>query len=345
MLVDTGAPLVFVDPRFATDAQANEGRGVARSFEAFGGRFRNLPFVPAQVVTPALGAPALGGIIGCAAFCDYGLSLDYQGERIALGADAEARDPRQTIEVPMMVLGGGLGTAPGTPATVHIPASRGLVHAHVEGRAVLLLVDTGASATVLRASILAELDMEARAFLLSPVASMFGTSEARLMRARSLRVGEAERTGIVIAEDPVFEGLLDLLEEEVGMPIDGVLGASYLQHFSVAVDHPRQTLRLRPYTDDHHVYDLGIRVGIRLGAGNIIAEVRPDTSADAAGLMPGVTLRAIDGIDVSGHPSPLSEALLGGPRGAAHALTVEATTDGGPARTVIVEVDDDWIPL
>jgi carboxyl-terminal processing protease len=95
-----------------------------------------------------------------------------------------------------------------------------------------------------------------------------------------------------------------VLAEDVGEPVDGLLGYSFLKHYRIALDFPRGRLWFDPSRGDvvdrieeysHPGLQLeNVRGGVRVFA---VAEGSP---AARAGIRAGDELMAIDGESVSG---------------------------------------------
>ena len=80
-----------------------------------------------------------------------------------------------------------------------------------------------------------------------------------------------------------------------------------------------------------------VRKGLR------VADVRPDTPAEEAGIEPGDVIVAVDGESIAGVPSNVSTARIKGPAGTEVTLRL-IPVDGGRARDVVVERADVRVP-
>lgn len=98
----------------------------------------------------------------------------------------------------------------------------------------LLLLDTGASITVLSAAAFAALQADAPSLGERPLATANGVVMATIYRIRSLAVGSRSVNGLEIA---VVEQL-----DEGG--VVGLLGMDYLEHFDYAIDRQQDALYL-----------------------------------------------------------------------------------------------------
>jgi hypothetical protein len=107
-----------------------------------------------------------------------------------------------------------------------------------------LLLDTGASVTVVRPELARRAGMEAltRAPRLSVRVAGGETFSVPFVRARALRVGEAAVEGLDI-------GVSDSLTRGLPSAIDGVLGTNFLNHFRVTIDRMSRRLSLDPVAD------------------------------------------------------------------------------------------------
>jgi predicted aspartyl protease len=126
-----------------------------------------------------------------------------------------------------------------TSAPIEIQDSMIFVSAVVNGSSARLLLDTGATKTIIRPNLAQRAGIEpGRA---SPQATMIvvggGQLSVPLVRARSLAIGQAEVHAIEIG---VYEATPDLPD------VDGILGIDYLGHFAVTIDRHRRTLLLAP---------------------------------------------------------------------------------------------------
>jgi carboxyl-terminal processing protease len=74
-----------------------------------------------------------------------------------------------------------------------------------------------------------------------------------------------------------------------------------------------------------------------------VADVLPDTPAEAAGIEPGDVIVAVDGESIAGVPSNVSTARIKGPAGTEVALRL-IPVDGGEAHEIVVERADVRVP-
>ena len=109
-----------------------------------------------------------------------------------------------------------------------------LVHATLNGRIDgLFLLDTGASICVLAPGTARQLDLPAAAAQVE-LRTANGTVRAPVVQLRSVDVGGNRARDVEAVIHPA-----------VPPPLDGIIGLSFLDHFSYGVDPRRRVLRLR----------------------------------------------------------------------------------------------------
>jgi hypothetical protein len=127
-----------------------------------------------------------------------------------------------------------------------------VVDAVAEQTETIALVDTGASYVVISSDLLDRLGPSGRPELCCrEVATLFGDQRVHMTRLSRLGVGEAEVTNL-----PVFvwdesgsaeaKGLFDMLSDEVGRPVEVLIGGSFLRHFVVHMDYAERIMKLSP---------------------------------------------------------------------------------------------------
>ena len=264
--------------------------------------------VDAGVIRRVTGRPVLG-LLGQALFRDRVVVLDYgEGTLVVLPPGMSPASPSPAA---------GPAMSSGAMAVPFRLAGDGkvLVSAWVTGRPghparrLTLVVDTGATKTVFFRS---ALDRHLPGWRAWPALrglgapTLTGEASAELVRVAGidLRVpgGSVARSGMDAA---VLGGDLGkVLTADVGEPVDGLLGYSFLKHYRIALDYPRGLLWLDPSRGD--VEDRPEEYshpGIQLegfGDGTRILAVAEGSPAARAGLRTGDELLAIDGESVSG---------------------------------------------
>ena len=105
-----------------------------------------------------------------------------------------------------------------------------------------LLVDTGASLTVLSTKLVSQLELPINVNTRRTILMLAGGREVAVPRVRlaSMKLGTA-------AIENLYIGVYDVLPATP--QIHGVLGMDFLRHFNVSIDHGRRRLVLTPLTE------------------------------------------------------------------------------------------------
>ncbi len=264
--------------------------------------------VDAGVIRRVTGRPVLG-LLGQALFRDRAIVLDYREGTLVILPPETAPSPlsrvadlalsASSVVVPFRLAGDG----------------KVLVSAWVTSRAgrpagrLTLIVDTGATKSVF---FRAALDRRLPGWTAWPslrglgAPTLIGDASAELVRVTRIELrtpgGSSARSGVDAA---VLGGDLgEALANDVGEPVDGLLGYSFLKHYRVALDFPRGLLRLDPSRGD-----VGDRPeeyshpGLQLesvGEEVRVFAVAEGSPAARAGIRAGDELVAIDGESVTG---------------------------------------------
>ncbi len=137
--------------------------------------------------------------------------------------------------------GAGRLASTAAPATVAIePAGTlGLVPALVNGAAATLLLDTGASLTIIRPALAKRAGIELAPGAPKILGAVVGGQRVSIpfVRVRSVSVGAASVEGIDVG---VFEALPHAPD------VDGILGGNFLNHFKVTIDRQGRRVTLEP---------------------------------------------------------------------------------------------------
>jgi hypothetical protein len=308
------------------------------SLEALGLKFEGAPVVGGDL-SLSLPDVAIGGLLGGNVLCHFPTSFNYRDAQVTLGP---AQDPTAVLaatSTPFTLEGGGRGLLPDGKTVVTFYNTRITVKATVEGSEKTFVVDTGASINLVSPALYTQLVADGRGKMEGLAAStVMGSAQTRVTRVRSLKLGDAEVTGLAVAD--VSGQLLTALGAEVGHPVDGLLGGTFLREFFVTADYDNSSLRLARYSTRAHISDEFRRVGARLGlarapspARYAIDSVLPGTDAAAKGLKAGEALLAVDGQSLNTMEPQAADQLLYGEVGATRQLTLET-------RTLTVKVDE-----
>lgn len=186
------------------------------------------------------------------------------------------------------------------------------------------VIDTGASKAALFAARVREMAPHAREWralrgLTSP--TLIGSAEAAVARVPRLEidgagaVAHASDIDVAILDGP----LGDALSQEVGAPVDGLLGYSFLRRFVTTLDLVNQVLWLEPvpHAFDDRPYEychVGAQIERRDGVIEVTGVVIGSPAA-RAGIVRGDRLTAIDGESVAGVDLNAVSRKLEGPPG------------------------------
>lgn len=315
-LVDTGSPVTILDHSSFPD----EAEGVLSvDLAAFGVVFPDL-----SVTSWDIPLDPLAGIIGGDLLRHFALSLDYRDGRAWLfdpfdpAAVPEGLQVEPLVSVPFELLGGGLALLP-TEDVIEVPPTRVIARARFEAQAdpIWVLVDSGASAVVLEESFLAQLgDLGGRPRLDGLTVGTFeGPQPGYLSRVWQVGLDAAAVDDVPVIVVP-GTNLFSSISDEVGLPIQALLGGSMLRWYVTTFDYPGRQLHLARYSDPSHILpNEYVSVGFSMdpvGDDWTIYEVYPGTDAAAEGLVEGDVVEELDGMTITGQPIEVVNALVGG---------------------------------
>jgi hypothetical protein len=263
--------------------------------------------VDAGVIRRVTGRPVLG-LLGQALFRDRVVVLDYlEGTLVILPPEPAPTGPSPVaglalsataVAVPFRLAGDGkVLVSAWVTSRVGRPAGK-----------LTLIVDTGATKSVF---FRAALDRCLSGWTAWPslrglgAPTLVGDASAEMVRVTGIELGAP---GGTVARSGVDAAVLrsDLgpaLADDVGEPVDGLLGYSFLKHFRIALDFPRGLLWLDPSRGDvRDRLEEYSQPGLQLesvGAGVRIFAVAEGSPAALAGIRSGDEVVAIDGESVS----------------------------------------------
>jgi predicted aspartyl protease len=168
----------------------------------------------------------------------YGRAMEHDKAQV----DAFERCANEAIEkAGLRYMGAGKLASSAAPATVALRShySAFLVPVEINGVSAMLVLDTGASQTLIRPDLARRAGMEVVAGAPMLRGNVVGGRRVSvpLVRARSMSVGAA-------AVEDIDVGVFDALPGRPG--VDGLLGASFLHHFKFTVDRKNLQLLLEP---------------------------------------------------------------------------------------------------
>lgn len=330
MLIDTGSPITFLDPATFSAVGGPYTRQLA-TLELAGVGLVDAPVVMAD---PFAASPVFGGTLGGMTLCQFASTWDFRARTFTLGGvPSTAETDGTSIVRPVSVRGGGLIQFP-DGSGLQVPATRLLVDVTVEGMALHLIVDSGASTVTLRDDLFAQLVSDGRASISVAAGEQGGAATERVARARSVEALGVQRDASAVVSFPASR--LQDLSQEIGTRVDGLLGIEFFEAHMLTIDYPAGRITLRPYRDTSHVRDRFRRIGIfprREGARMLVGALMPGSDAERQGVRVGATLDEINLEPTRGlTAAEADERLLGTP-----GQTRQLLVDG---RTMTVRIDD-----
>ena len=347
LLVDTGSPFTLVNPALfpgvalpvQTDVTVDVGVG---SLVIEG--------VPAlQLFDGGTDVLQLGGVLGANVLRQFSTQLNYRDQLLCLGdgvAPANIEQPGATF--PFVLEGGGVASTSAT-TTSSYAATRIPVTATVEGVDHQFILDSGASEVAVRSTLFVQLTADGRPFLDGfPVYTAGGATSGEASRMRIVSVGGEAVTNVPFLN--IGDMLLDQLGTEIGHPVDGLLGGSFLREFLVTVDYPRSTVHLQRYANRDHIMDEFKRVGIALGPGIgthrfNVATVYAGSDAAQKGLSLGDEVVTVDGQSLDALDEISADQLLCGTVGTVRQLGFGQTLIRSLTNSEVGVLVDDLIPI
>lgn len=155
----------------------------------------------------------------------------------AFSAPPDQRRPEPTLSIATAVPSEGSAKS---PVTIPVQRSGSLLVVQTQlndSRSARLILDTGASHTILSHEIARDLGLLANAHVSSvTLKTAGGTVQAEMTQVGAIRVGEAEAKNVPVA-------IHDLPDAPAG--IDGLLGLTFLQQFLVTLDTQKGELHLK----------------------------------------------------------------------------------------------------
>jgi aspartyl protease len=333
LAVDTGAPITAVRP---SPPDIVSGVQTVNTLQVGTHVFNSLQVVGEDIAA----GTAIEGVLGCTAICQTEVSFNYRDKEVTFGNPAipsGVEDPAHEIS---FCRSGGLDLP-----MIQEPASRILVYAKIEGVRRVLLVDTGAFAIAMRTQVFSDIvSSDGRKTL--PLTSVTATGQAntKLVRLHSVSINGVDVQGAIGASADAFDTLLSSVSSEVGLTVDGTIGAPYLHEFFVSIDYPNGKLSLRRYANRDHIVDLMTRVGFFTGQPTTSAvpveAVVSGSDADRQGVKQGDLVTAIDGRAAISIAAEDSLRALSGAVGSSHAIEFACSTCSGGKVVKTIKVED-----
>jgi Aspartyl protease/PDZ domain len=319
--VDTGDPFILLNP-------ATYPLAPATGTETLTIASQDYPNI--QVITSSQSPTSpdpdvpLGGLLGCPILCNTVASFNYRDTVFTIGSAPSITGISPEIVLPFAFEGGGSSIEVNGNA-VPVPQSRIVVTVDIEGASYRMMVDTGASEVSVDAATYAIITADGRTQLTSGgIETTSGVSTASYTRTKTLALGAAQATGVVVLHDDSFDTNLATLSTDAGETIHGSLGGSFLTHFYLTIDYPNRQLHLAPYQDTSFIFDsgeiLGFGLGAHLSTGWSVGSVFQGSDADTKGVRAGDVIVAIDGTPLESLTFSEADVLLGGKVGSTKAV-------------------------
>lgn len=364
MLIDTGSPVVLVDPTFfnmappttSAEIMANIDLGL---LDASGNTVVTLLAIPALELSNAMmDTLGFGGILGGDVMRQFSVQLNYASPMDAFRLGDSGTEP-SGVETPggmvgFTLAGGGQGqvtlSASAMPI-VTLPATRIPLTVTIEGQTYRFILDTGASEVSVRTSVFGALTADSRPKLSGfQITTVMGGANASVTRAKSITIAGETVTNVPVMTIP-GDSLLDSIgSDELHYQLDGLLGGSFLRNFLVTIDYPNGQLHLQRYTTETWVDEFQ-RVGIGLGATPLSSVhwynagvVYAGTDAAAKGIAVGDEIVSVDGAPLDGLDPITADNFLNGTPGTTKVLGLGATQSPSLANTSVTVLVDDLIP-
>jgi hypothetical protein len=346
MLVDTGSPFTLIDPDRLPDISFPDRAQVPVDLTFGSFTIDDVPAIQTRFLTD--GSFSIPPIVGGNLMREFSTQLDYRGMQLTIGDGADATGVETGSDVDFELQGGGAGTIdPQQTMVVHYPSTRVALNVDIDGTSHPVILDSGASEVTVRQALFDDLVADGRpqtsGFALSTAS---GPMSGRVTRAQSISVG-----GEVVTNPAVLslgdDALFDALAREIGHPVDGLLGGSFLREFLVTIDYPHRTLRLQRYVPPSPVPDEFKRIGVEIqrnGSGFAVSKVYAGSDAAAKQLAVGDVITSIDGQELAGMDLLAADLLLDGTVGETKQVGLGETANASLANSVIPIRVDDLLP-
>jgi len=241
-IADTGTPLTLVDPSRFASLGLDAGVGQITTLDVGGVHLQNVNIValsPCGQMVCSGSQPA--GLLGGAVFVDFQLTFDYRAATVGFGASAIPAGAGAPVTIAFDLAGGHPAGSGLTPA-VAVPATRIVVDVAIEGTTYPFVLDTGSSPMVLKPDLYDTLVADGRDQGMTQISTVNGTVSQPSTSLKMVAVGGASQSGVHAVRSPLD---LDRVGAEVGVPVAGLLGGSYLANYIVTIDYPGRRLTLR----------------------------------------------------------------------------------------------------
>jgi len=251
---------------------------------------RRLVVMELKPIEPAVGHE-IDGIIGSRLFDDFVVEVDYQRRSVSIRLPAEYRPAAKATEFAVRIDPHGF---PFIDATIALPG--------IDPMSSSFLIDGGANtyADIYKPFADAHrLPPRSMKLLEAPGTSSGGTTQSRDGRADRISVGpySVQNPPITFAQDT--EGLMAVKDQA------GLIGAEFLERFTVVFDNPAKRIWLTPNATYAALPDYD-QSGLRVHAEGpgfhrfVVGRIVPNSPAAEAGIEPGDVIESLDNASLQG---------------------------------------------
>jgi len=243
-VVDTGSPLTLIDPTRFQTLGLSMGSDVVTTLTVGSLQFMNVTVLaasPCGLMTCSTSAPA--GLLGGDILGQFLLTLDYVTPAVGFNSTALPSGLGAPAATAFSLEGGGLVQISGG-GTVMVPATRISVDVAIEGATYPFVVDTGSSQVLLSSDFYDMVVSDGRSQSTANVLTVNGTMTEPTTELKTVSLAGAAQTNVSAVRSPFS---LDPLSAEVGHPVLGLLGGSYLSAYLITIDYPNRQITLRTH--------------------------------------------------------------------------------------------------
>ena len=268
----------------ANPIDAQVFRDVEISLPGFALTHRNLIGIDLKALEPAVGHE-VDGIIGSRLFDDFVVAVDYERLRVSIYLPKEYKPSAREASLPVRIDEHGF---PFIEATIALPG--------VDPVTGSFLIDGGANtyADIYKPfSDAHHIPPATMKLLAEPGTSTGGTTQSSDGRAQRIEVGPyaIKNPPVTFAQDT--EGLM------ASKDYAGLIGAEFLERFTVVFDNPGKRISLTPngnYAKPAEYDESGLRIQAEGSAFHkfVVRRIVPHSPAAEAGVEPGDIIESID---------------------------------------------------
>jgi hypothetical protein len=183
------------------------------------------------------------GLLGGSVLTMFVVTLDYQNGTVGFNAPAVPGGFGAPITTSFDLGGGGLIGAPSGSGTTMAQPTRIAIDVDIEGTTHPFMLDTGSSRVELAPALYDAIVADGRSQSTIQVSTVRGTSAEPATTLKEVALAGATQTNVGASRSPIDFGVL---AAEIGHPIEGLLGGTYLERYLVSIDYANRQITLRP---------------------------------------------------------------------------------------------------